>query len=163
MSERSQQLVERFQRVNDEVHAVAERCSPEEWLATCPAEGWTVAAVVYHIAGSYPFQLELIRRFARGETIPATHAGWSTIDKSNARAAEQFASVDQARTLALLKRNVAEVREFLAGLSDAQLDYTAYFPLMNETRTTQRMIERILLAHPEEHLESIRARVSQDS
>jgi hypothetical protein len=65
-------------------------------------------------------------------------------------------------TLDLLARNLVDVRVFLSGLSDAQLDYTAYFPLMNETRTTQRMIERILLDHPREHLESIRSRFGED-
>jgi hypothetical protein len=161
MGARAQELIERFQQVNDEMLSIAESCSPAEWVSICPAEGWTVAAVVRHVAAAYPLQVEVIRRFAAGEPIPETHTDWSSINRSNARFAEQFADTDREETLTLLKRNVADVHTFLVRMTDDDLDHTAYFPLMKETRTTQTMIERILLGHPEEHLISLRATVSE--
>ena len=163
MGARALALVERFEQINEEMIAFVDRCSDADWQTPCPAEGQSVGVVAYHVAAGYLPEIDCIRAFATGQPLPPQYRDWALMDRINAQHAAEHANCTKAETLQLLRRNGAAVTTFIRELGDAQLDHTAFFALMGETRTTRRMIERILLGHPEEHLASIRAAVALEA
>lgn len=157
MSERALALAERFEQINGEVMAFVDRCSEATWRTPCAAEGQSVGVVIHHVATAYMAEINCIHAFATGQPLPSEYRDWELLDRANAQHAAQHTSCTKEETQQLLRRNGAAVAAFIRGLSDAQLDHTAYFALVGETRTTERMVERILLGHPEEHWASIRS------
>jgi DinB family protein len=158
MSARAQELATRFTEANDAVLAVAEGCSPAQWLAHCVQENCTVAALTRHIAGAHRVIAGWTQTMANGEAPPPVTG--ETIDKSNAANNEKHAHADQAEALAALRRYGAAAAEMVRGLSDEQLARSEPAPNLGGAElTTAAFIENVLIGHPQTHLLSIRAAI----
>ena len=153
----TQALAARFEQVSQDVIATVEHCSDEAWQTVCPAEERPVAVVAHHIAVGYRTQLDGLRAALAGQPVPAIYQDWERLHAFNAEHAEQYAACTPGEVLDLLRRNGAAVARFIRDLSDEDLTRSAPLPLAGNARwTVQRWVERLLIGHAQQHLQSIR-------
>ena len=87
MGQRAEVLAERFERANEELIAFVERCSAEEWAARSELLGWTVGAIVHHLAVDHTLLAYIAEVIATGQPLPGLSV--ETIDQMNRQHAEQ--------------------------------------------------------------------------
>ena len=156
MGARAEALAKRFEEANGAVIAEVEGCSDTHWRATTKAEGWSVAATAHHIGGGHEPIAGIVQAIATGQPLPGLT--WEMINQGNAEHAKQFANCAKPEALELLRKSGAAAAGIVRGLSDEQLDRTATIELMGGASVSaQQFVEMVLLGHPQEHLESIRA------
>ena len=156
MAESARELAERFERSNDEIIAVAEGCSDEQWGTLVPDEGRTVGVLCHHVAERYGFQTQLVQALSTGAAGPAVDA--EAIRAANAQHMEDYANCTKDEALALLRQNGAAARAVVEALTDEQLEREGRLVLYGDRPVTARVvIEGRLLGHPRSHLQGIRA------
>ncbi|MCC7372618.1 MAG: DinB family protein [Chloroflexi bacterium] len=159
MSSRAAGLADAFERANAAVIAAVEACSDAQVRAICEAEGWSVAVAAHHVAQTHVALAGLIQLMASGQPLPPITM--EMIDAGNAQHAEEFKNVSKADTLAALRTNGAAAASVVRGLSDEQLDRRSPMSFVGGAEwSTADIIERILIGHPTEHVQSITAAVS---
>jgi hypothetical protein len=156
MATRGEELATRLEQVNEQVITAITAARNGDLDVTCPAEGWTAAAVGAHIGGGHRGILEgLVKPIVEGREIPS----FSLADfaEGNARQAAENAAMPQSDILALLREHGAAAAAYVRGLSDDDLDRTTSLPVMGEQPvTTQQVIEWVLIGHVDDHLRSMR-------
>ena len=155
---RGNELAARFEQINqDVIDMVSGNADLSE---TCPAEGWTAAAVGAHIGGAHRGILEgFIMPIVAGREIPSA-VGPS--DEGNARQAAENAALPREQILTLLRDHGAMVAAYLRALSDEDLDRTTILPLFGEDPVTaQQAIEWVLIGHAADHANSLRQGLGQ--
>jgi hypothetical protein len=156
MSERAAALAAAFEQANNEVIASVERCTPDQWGRTCADEGWAVATAAHHVAVSHPSVLGLVQLVANGQDVPAI--SMEMIDAGNAQHAVEFANADRDETLSILRREGKATADAVRALTDEQLDRTAPMAFAGGQHwSAADLIERVLIAHPVQHGQSIKA------
>ena len=73
--------------------------------------------------------------------------------------ARQHAACTQDEVLGLLRRNGAALVDYVAGLSDAELDRTGHLALAGGKMSAQQFIEAVILSSGGEHFASMKAAV----
>ena len=159
MAERAERLARRFEGVVEQLLAIAGRCSDAQLRAVCAAEGQTIGATLHHVARWFPPELERIERLAADQELP--HLDAAMIDQENAREAGRDAASARDAAIALLRGNAALVASAIRSLDDAQLDRIGQYLQGGTVGPVHLLIERVLIAHPQEHLESIRATLGE--
>lgn len=156
MSERAKNLASRFEETNQQVIAAVETAANGDLSVTCPAEGWSAAALGAHIGGSYTGIVNrVIKPLVAGEEIPPF--GKSAFDDVNAKQAAENAAMPRDAVLALLRDGGAEAASYVRGLSDDDLDRATSLAIRGDVPVSvQDLIEWILIGHAAEHLHSLR-------
>jgi hypothetical protein len=157
MSARAEDLAIRFEQANQDVIDMVSRVEDADLGVTCPAEGWTAAAVGAHVGGGHFGIVEyLVKPIVEGQEIPPF-----TLDsfaESNAKEAAENAARPKAEILASLREQGAMAAAYLRGLGDEDLDRAAVLPVFGENPVTaQTVIEMVLIGHPIDHGNSLRA------
>jgi hypothetical protein len=156
VSERAAALAAAFESANNAVIEAVERCSADQWKATCQEEGWPVAVAAHHVAASHTSVFGLVQLVANGQEVPAVTM--EMIDAANAEHAREFANVTREETLNALRSEGATITSTLRGYSDDQLDRTAPMAFAGgQPWSANDLIERILIGHPIQHGASIKA------
>ena len=158
MSERAVALAGDFTAFNDEVIAFVESCTEEDWQKTTEAEGWTVAAVSRHIAAGHYAILGWAKMLVAGEELP--EITFDAVHGMNAEAAAASASATQAEVLGLLRENGTAISEYVASLSDDDLDRTASLALIGGDISVEGFVNGFFIASGGEHLASAKATVA---
>jgi len=153
MNPRAEELATRFEQVNQDLMAMISGGS--DLSVTCPAEGWTAAAVGAHAGGAHLGILEgFIKPIIAGQDLSSA-AGPS--DEGNAKQAAENAALPRDQVLALLRDHGATAAAYLRGLNDEDLDRTTTLALFGpEPVTAQQVIEWVLIGHPRDHANSLR-------
>lgn len=154
---RAEQLAEQFDGAVKEFIEVVEGCADERWNGAKGPEGWNVAATAQHVSGQFPLEMEFITAAAEGRDLPSYT--WDDINgKNDARAASNGAATKE-QVLQELRNLGQQARDYVAGLSDEQLDRKYPFALAGGAEvSTQQMIEGgILIDHVRAHTKSIQA------
>lgn len=157
MASRGEQLAQQFDEVVNEFIQVIESCPDERWNGAKGPEGWNVAATAQHVSGQFPLEMEYITAAAEGRELPPYT--WDDINgKNDARAASNGAATKE-QVLQELRELGQQARDYVAGLSDEQLDRKSKLALANGAEvTTQQLIEGgVLIDHVRAHTASIRA------
>ena len=158
MSERATALATAFEHANDALIAVIEGCTDDQVQKVCEAVGWSVAVAAHHVAASHASLGGLVHLLANNLEMPAITM--EMIDAGNAEHAKQFASVGREETVAELRTQGAAAAAAVRGLTDEQLDRSAPMAFAGGASwSTADIIERILIGHPLEHAESIKATI----
>lgn len=153
MGKRATALAERYERANDEVIAIVEDCTEEQWWSACPDDGRLVAVVARHIASGYrPIALWL-SSMAAGPSLFSPADG--SVEASTAQA-ETFADCSSAATVALLRGNGAAVAALLRALSDEQLNHSTTSAASGRVWRTEHLIDCVLFSHVDEHLSALK-------
>jgi uncharacterized damage-inducible protein DinB len=155
MSGRANELAARLESANAAVIEAVEGCTPEEWTRVTSSEGWSVGVTARHIAISHLPIMGLVELVANGGDVPPI-----TMDMfhaNNAQHAQEHASCTRDEVLEILKRDGTAAAEKLRGLSDEQLDRSAPMAFAGGAQMSAvQLVEGILLAHPAQHLASIK-------
>jgi DinB family protein len=156
MGARAEQLANQFSAANEELIAVLERVSPEQWRQRTLDEGELrgVGTIAHHVAGGHERIGQRVAAFAHGTPVPARSP--ELFDQRNAEHARTNPNPDQRATIDLLRQNGSKVAEMIRRLSDAQLDQTSTEGPGEPTMTTAEVIEQRQIAHVRAHLASIR-------
>jgi hypothetical protein len=152
---RAAELATAFAAVNDEIEAAAEGCDEAMWMRLSAGEGWTVAAVIHHIAIVQRAFAGMVRKLASGETY-SPNLSMDSIHAENARHAEVFARAGKMESLDILRSSRDDILAMIGRRSDEELDRTAGTFGGNDL-TVGLVIEYVVIGHPRKHMESIRA------
>ncbi|MFN8594507.1 MAG: DinB family protein [Thermomicrobiales bacterium] len=157
MSARAEELATRFEQANQELIDMVSQVEDADLSATCPAEGWTAAAVAAHVGGGHFGIVEyLVKPVVEGREIPPFDM--NSFNESNATEAAANAAKPKEEVLATLREQGAMAAAYLRGLSDDDLERTITLPVFGENPVTaQTVIEMVLIGHPLDHGNSLRA------
>jgi uncharacterized damage-inducible protein DinB len=157
MSTRAAELARGLSAVNDELLALLERASPEQWRRQTADEGElrSVGVIAQHVAIAHTRIARRVEAFAHAQPVPAREP--QLFDARNAQQARDNPDPDQRQTLDLLQRNGAAAAALVASLGDAELARTASEDPGAEVLTTEQVIELRLIGHVRSHLATIRS------
>lgn len=154
MSDRAQELAARFERANDDVIELVERCPDDRWQATLDGDGRTFGIVAHHIAAWQPVFTNMARRSASGEPLAPSSPISQGAHAFNAGHARRYAAVTKAEVIEALRRNGASVSAAIRGFTDEQLDRQS--ELRIGPLRTEEFVERFLIGHARSHLAGLR-------
>lgn len=156
-----EQLLAQVEQATAMTAAAIEKCSEREWRTAVAEEERTVGVVFHHIAYAYTFAVDWACQLARGGGVP--DLSYDDVHALNHQHAEAQADIDPATTLALLQTNAQLAQEQIGGVTDAELQASAPFPLIdNQPITVQQMVQWFLINHVHNHLEAIRNTIGSE-
>ena len=155
MSQRAEQLAEKFKGLNHDAIGIVENCSEEDWLKVCPAETWSVGVVARHVGAGHYGALDFAKMIVAGEKTPDMKM--DDIDAMNAQHAKENAHCTKDEVLSILRAKGDAMVDYISGLDDADLDRTADFPAAGGNISAQQFIEYVVLNSGGEHLTSLKA------
>lgn len=148
------QLLAQVNEAAEATAAVIEKCSAEQWQMIVPEEERTAGVVLHHIVFAMPLVAQWANQLAHDQGAPGV--SFDDIHALNAQHAAEQAQVEAATTLALLKTNAAAAKAQLESLTDAELQITAPFALLDgQEISAQQMVQWFLVNHAHNHLATI--------
>lgn len=159
MSQRSQELAERFIAANEELIQCIEGCSEEALDCITADEEWPVRVTAHHIAVSHEPVAALAQMIADGQPLPTLTL--KIFDEGNAKHAAEHATVSKKVIVDKLKESGAKAGEIIRALSDEALDRSSYFTLFEGDVTAEEIVENMLIGHVSGHTQSIKAAVGK--
>ena len=157
ISDRAKRLAERLRAFNADIMAFVEGCSEQDWKKACQEEEWPVGVTARHIAAGHFEAVDLARMIVKGENLPEFTMN-QLVEMANAHA-RQHAACTRDEVLGLLRRNGAALVEYVAGLSDAELDRTGHLALAGGKMSAQQLVEAVILSSGGEHFASMKTAV----
>ncbi len=159
MSLRAQQLESQFREANEEFSTFLAGLTDADLSRVCPNEQRTIAALARHVAGAYRYELRYFQGIADGAPLPVVAR--EQIDRNNAAGGERFVDADRGETLEILRRDGETAAQFVAGLTDEQLQQVGAYVDWVPAMSVEKWIEHVLIGHIRGHLTSMRAVVEQ--
>lgn len=159
MGSKSEALAKQFEAKADEALATLQRLNETEWKLVTEAEKWPVGVTAHHFAGVLGPIAAMIETVAAGRS---PDFDLSRLDEMNAQHARDFADCTRAETVALHRAGVTRAAAAIRGLSDAQLATGAPLMAGMPPMTAEELINLGLLAHADEHYDSIRRTVGHN-
>ena len=154
MSQRVQDLVERFKAFNDELIRFVETCTKAQWKKEC-AEEWRLGVVARHIAaGHYSGAADMTRMIVEVEKMPALNME-QIIEMANAHAREHV-DCSREEVLDLLRSNGTAFANYLEGLDDTELDLSTHVELVGGEISAQKLIEMVVFESGGEHFTNMK-------
>jgi hypothetical protein len=155
MNEKARELTGRLRAFNDDLVKFVENCSETNWKKTCEKEEWPVGVTARHIGTAHFEAVELARMIVNGQKLPEFTMG-QLVDMANEHA-RRHAGCTREEVLGLLRRNGGTLADYVAGLSDAELDRTGHLALSGGRLTAQQLVEAVILKSGGEHFASMKA------
>ena len=154
MSERAREALAKLDAKLADLERVARETSDDDWRARCPAEGWPVGLVAYHIARGFQRQADFVEA-ARDGTGPHRF-DWGVTHALNANVAAENASPTPNDVVVLGRSSVERMRAALESMPDEVLARIA-FVYENGSRDILWVVGSLAVRHARGHLESIAA------
>jgi len=155
MSKRAIDLAVRIKAFTREMIEFVETCPDGNWQTVCPGEHWPVGVVARHVAAGHFGALGLAKMVVAGEKLPELTEG--AIDQMNSKHAEKHRHCTREEVLGTLRENGKSVSDFVAGLSDADLDRSGHVAAAGGDMTTEQLIVNIIIRSGGEHLANAKA------
>jgi hypothetical protein len=159
MAERAKKLAERLQSFSAEVAAFVEACSEADWQKRSDWEDWTVGVTARHIGAGHFQAVELAKMMVHGKTLPEL-TGQQVTDMANEHA-RKHAACTRKEVLDILRRHGSALADYVAGLSDAELDRSGHLALAGGTLTAEQLIKAVILKSGGEHFAHMKAAVGK--
>jgi hypothetical protein len=153
MNTRANELAQRLKAFNDTVLALLKSTSAEEWRRRCDSEAWSVGVVARHMGATHYRIVELAKLIVAGQPLPEVTE--EMILARNEVQASKHAQCTKEEVTAILESNGRALVDFVAGLSEADLDRGAHLPAFGGEITVGRLLKAIVLKSGGEHLESL--------
>ena len=154
MSEQSARLADKLAAFNEEVIAVVEQCSDDDWKKAC-SEDWPVGVVARHIGVShYGAVVELTKMIVAGQPLP-DFTPEALVQMANDHAREH-ANCTKQEVLTALRDNGANLKAYAAGLNDDELNRTTHMELLGGEVSAEQFLEAIILQSAGEHFTSMK-------
>lgn len=158
---RTHEIGQQFEDLNDEVAAIIEGCSDQEWQAVSVGEGWTIAAVAHHIAIVQQAFVGMVEHFSRGRTYSPDFT-MDDIHRKNAEHAQEYAQADRQECLDILASSRATMRNLIEGFDDSDLDRVAG-TFGGNALSIGQVLEHVVVGHVREHLGSMNATLASST
>ncbi len=159
MNQKASGLADRLKTFTDDVIACVDSCSDSDWRRVCESEDWSVGVTARHIGAGHFTAIDLAKMMVNSEKLPEV-----TMDQLTAMAnehARRHAECAKEEVLEILRQNGAALVDYVAGLSDADLNRTGHLSLVGGEMTVQQFIEAVILKSGGDHLASMRAAVGK--
>ena len=159
MGQRAQDIAERIASFKDQLVAYVEDLSADDWGKTCEWEEWPVGATAYHLGDGHFAIYKLLGMIVDGKELPQL-----TMDQINASSKQNAqAHLDCTKTDALerLRKNGAAFVDYVAGLSDEDLDRRGSMPAFGGAVTVEQVIDYVVFQSGQEHFDSMKAAVAR--
>ena len=153
MSQKAKNLAERLRAFTDDVIGFVEGCTDKNWRKVLATEEWTVGVTARHIGAGHFEAVGLARMMVKGEKLPEFTME-QLVEMANEHA-RQHAACTREEVLEMLRRNGSAIADYVAGLSDADLDRTGHLALAGGKITAQQLIEAVILKSGGEHFASM--------
>ncbi len=153
MPTRAETLADQFEAVNNDAITVIENCPEAKWKTATPGDERAVNTLANHIADGHQGIGGFVHAMANGQPLPSITP--QQLDQLNAERAQREANVTKAEVVDALRQRGAAAASAVRGLSDEHLDRPGTFA--GSEWTTRQMIERVLIGHVQDHLNTIRA------
>ena len=155
MNQRAKKMAERLRAFADDVIAFVEGCSEKDWKKVCTAEEWPVGVTARHIGAGHFEAVGLVRMLVSGQKLPEITME-QLVGMANEHA-RRNAECTKEEVLGVLRRNGKALVDYVAGLSDAELDRTGHLALAGGEVTAQQLMEMVMLQSGGEHLAHMKA------
>jgi hypothetical protein len=160
MGAKAEALAQRFEAKVGEARATLEKLGDADWRKVTASEQWPVGVTAHHYATALEPIAGMISAVVVGQARGSfTSAG---IDAINAQHARECAGCTKAETIQLLEKGAATAVAVIRGLSDEQLAKSGVVLADAPPMTAEQLIERGLIAHIDEHFDSIRRTVGHE-
>ena len=159
-SARALELATAIEATKLAVIQVVSGCSDEQWQLLCNDEGdnRTVAVIAHHIAHGNGTSLAWLEDALAGRDVTVTP---EEIDQANAEHAATYHEVGRIETIRLLERTGSDLRRRVAGLSDDELQRSAFHRLAGR-RLSVEGFANLSEQHSADHLRTIRRTLDLD-
>jgi hypothetical protein len=147
-------LAERFEQANDELIASIASCTEEQWQATCPDTGWSIAVQAHHLAELRGPTIDWVGGIARGEDVPVLPM--AAIDAANARHLREATGCQRDPVVAQLRESGAAVTQLLCSLGDQQLARTGQIVAELPAQSAAAWAEYLFVGEVERHGSAIK-------
>ena len=148
---RAAQLAAEFEAAAGEVVSFARACPEATWGTATGSEGWSVGAVLNHIADGHAG----IRRWMQDYLDGHPAQGLDQVNTTNATRSKANAARGRDETIQRLERNAEAALGLIANLSDEQLEIA--FPFGTMPEMTLAGLARMAATHASRHLASAQA------
>ena len=155
MNQKAKKLAERLRAFAEDVIAFVEGCSEKDWKKVCTAEEWPVGVTARHIGAGHFEAIGLARIIAGGQKLPEITME-QLVGMANEHA-RRHAGCTKEEVLGVLRCNGKALVDYVAGLSDAELDRTGHLTLAGGEVTAQQLMEMVMLQSGGEHLAHMKA------
>ena len=157
MNARAQAMARQFQTFNRDVIDCVQNCNDADWHKICAAEAWPVGVVARHPGDGHYRVVELAKMIIQGDPLP----DWSMEDviRMGNDHARDHADCTRPEVLAILETNGRALQEYVATLSEADLDRKGQMALAGGEISAQQIMEMLILHSGGEHLTSMRATI----
>lgn len=159
MSQRAKELSKRIESFRDNVIAYVDALSGEECNTDCDWEQWSAGVTARHIGAGHFRIFELLEMIIQGKELPQLTT--DQINASSDKDSREHADCTKAEALDALRENGAEFAEFVAGLSDDELERKGSMPAFGGEVTVNQIIEYVIFQSAQEHLDSIKTAVGK--
>jgi hypothetical protein len=153
------QLAQQIDAFRRELLEFVEHCSDENWTKMLEPEEWSVGVTARHLGAGHLAISDLAAMIVNGKKLPEfTEAQLREMGNDHAR---RHADCTRSEVAEIIRTRSAELTEYVAGLSDEELDREAYLSLAGGNVTTQQLIEMVLLQSGGEHFSNMRQAAGQ--
>ena len=159
MSARAKDLSKRIVSFTDEVVAYAEALSAEDWNKRLEWEEWTAGVTARHIGAGHFRIFDLAQMMIAGKELP--QLTMDQITEMSNKDSREHSDCTREETLDALRKNGAELAEFVAGLSDDDLDCKGRMPAFGGEFSVDQMVEFVIFQSAQEHLDNIKKAVGK--
>ena len=159
MSERAEHLAKRIETFKDEVIAFTDDLSDEQGNTKCEAEDWAAIVTARHIGAGHFRIFELAGMILEGKELPPLSV--EQINEMSEKDSRAHSDCTRQDALSALRENGAELTEFIAGLSDEQLDSKGSMPAFGGEASVNQIIEFVIFQSAQEHLDSMKKTVGK--
>ena len=143
MSPRAQALAEKIQAFNRDFLDCVQNCSDADWQKTCPAEDWPVGVVIRHVAEGHYGVKALAQMIIKGDPLP--ELTMEAVIKMGNDHAREHADCTREEVRALLEQNGRALIEFIANLTEDELDCQGQMALLGGDVSAQQILEMLIL------------------
>ncbi|MCE5244460.1 MAG: DinB family protein [Desulfobacteraceae bacterium] len=157
MSEQSKDLANRLRAFNEEVISFVRNCTGEDWGRVCPWEEWPVGVVARHIGAGHYQAVALARAIVAGEKLP--ELGMDEVTRMANEHAREHAGCSREEVMDLLRETGREAADYVAGLSDEELDRTGTLALAGGEISVRRLLENVILLSGGRHFANMKEAV----
>ena len=157
MNPRAKTLAEKIQSFNRDLIECVENCSDADWRKTCQAEDWPVGVVIRHVADGHYGVMAMAKMIINGEPLPELTME-AIIQMGNDHAREH-ADCTRDEVLTLLTQNSRALSEFVASLSEDELDRQGRMTLLGGDVSAQQIMEMLILQSGGDHLSSVQSTI----
>ena len=159
MSERAQDLSRRIGAFKDEVVTCVEALSADDWNQVLEWEEWSAGVTARHIGAGHFRIFDLAQMIIAGKELP--QLSMDQITEMSNKDSREHADCTREETLDALRQNGTELAEFVAGLSDDELNCKGSMPAFGGEFSIEQMIEFVIFQSAQEHLDNIKKAVGK--